>query len=126
LVFVDHAIEATIEDDTIVPHAPVDVHAFSDLGRVLVEIERGDLAPFGRNTLLLVLGDARNNRRPSRADVLGRLRDRVRAVWWLAPEQRARWGTADSAIEAYRPHCDVLLECANGAGLLAALDRLGR
>ncbi len=126
LVFVDHAIEATIEDGKLLPHAPVDVHAFSDLGQVLVEIERGDLAPFGRNTLLLVLGDARNNRRPPRADVLGRLRARVRAVWWLVPEERARWGTADSAIEAYRPHCDVLLECADGAGLLAALDRLGR
>jgi uncharacterized protein with von Willebrand factor type A (vWA) domain len=125
-VFVDHAIEATIEDGRLVPHAPVDVHAFSDLGQVLVEIERGDLAPFGRNTLLLVLGDARNNRRPPRADVLGRLRARVRAIWWLAPEERARWGTGDSAIEAYRPHSDVLLECADGAGLLAALDRLGR
>jgi uncharacterized protein len=126
LVFVDHAIEATIEGGKLVPHAPVDVHTFSDFGQVLVEIERGDLAPFGRNTLLLVLGDARNNRRPPRADVLGRLRARVRAVWWLLAEESARWGTADSAIEAYRPHCDVLLECANGAGLLAALDRLGR
>jgi uncharacterized protein with von Willebrand factor type A (vWA) domain len=126
LVFVDHAIEATIEDGKLVPHAPVDVHAYSDLGQVLVEIERGDLAPFGRNTLLLVLGDARNNRRPARADVLGRLRARVRAVWWLMAEESTRWGTADSAIEAYRPHCDLLLECADGAGLLTALDRVGR
>jgi hypothetical protein len=44
----------------------------------------------------------------------------------LLPEERARWGTGDSAISAYRPHCDVLLECADGTGLLAALDRLGR
>jgi uncharacterized protein with von Willebrand factor type A (vWA) domain len=126
LAFVDHAIEATIEDGKLVPLAPVDVHAFSDLGQVLVEIERADLAPFGRNTLLVVLGDARNNRRAPRADVLGRLCTRVRAVWWLAPEERSRWGTGDSAIEAYRPHCDVLLECADGAALLAALDHLGR
>jgi uncharacterized protein len=126
LVFVDHAIEATIEDGRLVPNAPVDFHAFSDLGQVLVEIEHGDLAPFGRNTLLLVLGDARNNRRPPRADVLHRLRARVRAVWWLLPEERARWGAADSAIDAYRPHCDALLECACGATLLAALGRLGR
>jgi uncharacterized protein with von Willebrand factor type A (vWA) domain len=126
VAFVDHAIEATIEGGKLVPHAPMDFHAFSDFGQVLGEIERGDLAPFGRNTLVLVLGDARNNRRPPRADVLGRLRARVRAVWWLLPEERTRWGTGDSAIAAYRPHCDVLLECADGAGLLAALDRLGR
>jgi uncharacterized protein with von Willebrand factor type A (vWA) domain len=126
VAFVDHAIEATIEGGKLLPHAPIDFHAFSDLGQVLAEIERGDLAPFGRNTLLLVLGDARNNRRPARADVLGRLRARVRAVWWLLPEERIRWGTGDSAISVYRPHCEVLLECADGAGLLSALDRLGR
>jgi uncharacterized protein with von Willebrand factor type A (vWA) domain len=126
VAFVDHAIEATIEGGKLLPHAAIDFHAFSNFGQVLEEIERGDLAPFGRNTLLLVLGDARNNRRPPRVDVLGRLRARVRAVWWLLPEERARWDTGDSAISAYRPHCDALLECANGAGLLAALDRLGR
>ena len=126
VAFVDHAIEATIEGGKLVPHGPLDLHAFSDFGQVLEEIERGDLAPFGRNTLLLVLGDARNNRRAPRADVLGRLRARVRAVWWLLAEERARWETGDSAIAAYRPHCDALLECANGAGLLAALERLGR
>src|SRR5262249_13328067 len=126
VAFVDHAIEATIEGGKLLPHAAMDFHAFSDFGQVLEDIERGDLGPFGRNTLLLVLGDARNNRRPPRADVLGRLRARVRAVWWLLPEARARWETGDSAISAYRPHCDALLECANGAALLAALDRLGR
>jgi len=78
------------------------------------------------STLLLVLGDARNNRRPARADVLGRLRARVRSLWWLVPEPRARWGTGDSALESYWPWCDQVLECSSGAELYAALDRLSR
>ena len=123
-VFVDQAVEATFEDGRLVPHAPVDLHAFSDFGRALVGFERGFGAALDRNTVLLVLGDARNNRRPPRADVLGRLRSRVRAVWWLVPEDRARWGSGDSAIEAYRPFCDAVLECANASALLAGLDRL--
>ena len=108
------------------PHAPVDLHAFSDFGRTLVDFERGFGAALGRNTVLLVLGDARNNRRPPRGDVLARLRSRVRAVWWLVPEGRAHWGVGDSAIEAYRPFCDAIFECANAAELVAGLDRLTR
>jgi uncharacterized protein len=125
-VFVDHAVEATFEDGGLVPHEPIDLHAFSDFGRTLVGFERRFGAALGRNTVLLVLGDARNNRRPPRADVLGRLRSRVRAVWWLVPELRTRWGGGDSAIEAYRSCCDAILECASAAALLAGLDRLTR
>jgi hypothetical protein len=125
-LFVDRAVEATFEGGRLVPHAPLDVYAFSDFGQTLVDFERGFAAALGRSTVLLVLGDARNNRRPARADVLGRLGSRVRAVWWLVPECRARWGVGDSAIEAYRPFCDAILECADGAALLAALDRLTR
>jgi uncharacterized protein len=126
VVYVDHPVEASIENGRLVPHRPIDLHAFSDLGRVLLEVEDAWGTSLTRNTVLLVLGDARNNRRPARADALGRLRARVRALWWLVPEPRLRWATGDSAIEAYRAYCDERLECASPAGLLAALDRLAR
>lgn len=126
LVYVDAPVEASVEGGRLVPHAPIDFHAFSDLGRVLVEVEDVWASALTRNTVLVVLGDARNNRRPARADALARLRARARALWWMVPEPRVRWGTGDSAIESYRPHCDVVLECSSGAELLAALDRLAR
>jgi uncharacterized protein len=126
IVYVDHPVEASIENGRLVPHQPIDFHAFSDLGRVLLEVDDALGTALTRNTVLLVLGDARNNRRPARADALGRLRARVRALWWLVPEPRVRWATGDSAIEAYRAYCDELLECASSAELLAALDRLVR
>ena len=126
IVYVDHPVEASVENGRLVPHEAIDLHAFSDLGRVLLEVEDRLGTALTRNTVLLVLGDARNNRLPARADALGRLRARVRALWWLVPEPRLRWATGDSAIEAYRAYCDELLECASGAELLAALDRLAR
>jgi uncharacterized protein with von Willebrand factor type A (vWA) domain len=124
LAFVDRAVPAALVDGRLVPEGDLDLHAFSDLGRALVLLERSDAPPLGRNTVLVVLGDARNNRKPPRADVLGRFRARARAVWWLNPEARDRWGTGDSAIESYRPHVDALLECATPAALIEALDRL--
>ena len=125
-VFVDHAVEATFEAGRLVPHSPVDFHAFSDHGQALLELERQAGAALGRSAVLVVLGDARNNRRPARADAARRLRSRVRALWWLVPEPRARWGTGDSALESYRPYCDQVLECSSGAELFTALDRLSR
>jgi uncharacterized protein with von Willebrand factor type A (vWA) domain len=125
-VFVDHAVEASFELGRLIPHAPVDFHAFSDHGQALLELEREASSILSRNTVLVVLGDARNNRRPARADALARLSSRLRAAWWLVPEPRARWGTGDSAIERYQPHCDEVVECPNAAALVAALDRLTR
>ena len=123
-VYVDHPVAASVEAGRLVPHEPIDFHAFSDLGRVLVDLEAREASSFTRSTVLVVLGDARNNRRPARADVLARLRARIRTLWWLLPEPSARWATGDSAIEAYRPFCDELLECATPSQLLATLARL--
>ncbi len=125
-VFVNRPVEASFENGRLVPHEPMDVHAFSDFGRVLFELHDTLELSVGRNTVVVILGDARNNRRPARADLLKRLRARVRAIWWLNPERTERWGTGDSAIETYRPACDELLDCATGARLLAALARITR
>lgn len=125
-VYVDRPVEASVEKGRLVPHGSVDFHAFSDFGRALAELSEREDLPLGRSTVVVILGDARNNRRPARADLLKRLRSRVRVIWWLNPERKERWGTGDSAIESYRPVCDELLECATGAELLAALARVTR
>jgi uncharacterized protein with von Willebrand factor type A (vWA) domain len=122
-LFVDRPVEASVEAGRLVPHEPLDLHARSDFGRVLVELERLSL-PIGRSTVVVVLGDARNNRRPPRADLLARLRSRARALWWLNPDPASRWGQGDSVVAAYRPHCDVLLEASTPEALVRALARL--
>lgn len=122
--FVDRAAEMSVENGRLVPHAAIDFHAFSDYGRMLVDLEARWATAFTRNTVVIVLGDARTNRRPPRADVLRRLRARARTLWWLVPEARALWASGDSAIESYRPSCDELLACSNGEELVAALARL--
>lgn len=121
--YVDRLCEVSFEHGYVVPHGRLDLYAASDFGRVLQQFWQEPAAPLTRNTLVLVLGDARNNRRPPRADLLARLRRQVRAVIWLNPEPRERWDTGDSVIGLYTPACDMVFACSNLRELLGALRR---
>jgi hypothetical protein len=56
-------------------------------------------------TTVIITGDARNNYRPPRDQVLGDIAKAARAVVWLNPEPRAYWDTGDSAMSHYAAHC---------------------
>jgi len=56
-------------------------------------------------TTVIITGDARNNYRPPRGEVLGDIARTARAVVWLNPEPRAYWDTGDSAMSFYQVHC---------------------
>lgn len=93
----------------------------SDYGRALTAfVERyGDsVTP---RTTVLVLGDARTNARPDGVDALAAVAGRVRRVYWLNPEPRVAWGAGDSAMDAYRPHIEAVLEVRTVAQLAQAV-----
>ncbi|MGC2240310.1 MAG: VWA domain-containing protein [Acidimicrobiia bacterium] len=56
-------------------------------------------------TTVIITGDARNNYRPPRAEVLADVARSARALVWLNPEPRAYWDTGDSAMSHYAAHC---------------------
>jgi uncharacterized protein with von Willebrand factor type A (vWA) domain len=116
--FVDRPVEVSVEHGRLVPHAALDLYARSDFGRVLVGFWEAHSNLITRNTTVLILGDARNNRRPPRADVLAKIHVAAGRVVWLNPEPGQRWNTADSVMEVYRRHCDAVV----GAGSLRALE----
>jgi len=124
--YVAAAAEISYEAGHVVPHEPLDLNARSDFGKVLQQVcERYGLA-VGRNTVMLVLGDARNNRRPPRADLLARLRERARAFIWLNPETPERWNTGDSVMATYARHCDLVLSAHSLGTVMRALGRLAK
>jgi uncharacterized protein with von Willebrand factor type A (vWA) domain len=100
-VYIDHLAEAEFEQGHLVTWSAIDFHARSDFGRVLAELweRRGEFV--NRQTLVVIIGDARNNRRPARAELLREIARAARAVVWLNPEDPARWNTGDSAIGQY-------------------------
>lgn len=122
--YVDRLCEVSFEQGHVVPHERLDLYALSDFGKVLQHFwqDYGEHL-LTRNTLVLVLGDARNNRRPSRPDLLARMHDHAQKLIWLNPEARERWNTGDSVISRYAPVCDVVLECTNLRELLASLKQ---
>jgi uncharacterized protein with von Willebrand factor type A (vWA) domain len=70
------------------------------------------------------MGDGRNNRRPPRSDLLREIGRTCRAVLWLNPEDRERWGTGDSAIFRYVNDLTALLPSGNLRELQDALARV--
>ena len=121
--YVDRLCEVSFEHGYVVPHTELDLYASSDFGKVLQQLWQEQEGILTRNTLVLILGDARNNRRPPRPDLLARIHNQVKKLVWLNPEPRERWNTGDSVIALYTPVCDLVLGCGNLRELLTALKR---
>ncbi|HLX38444.1 MAG TPA: VWA domain-containing protein, partial [Candidatus Binataceae bacterium] len=123
-VFIDRLSEASFEQNHLVMTPPLDMYARSDFGRVLGELWERRAELFNRATVLIVLGDGRNNRRPARADLLREIARMCRAAIWLIPEERARWGSGDSAIFQYTREACALVPSGNLRELESALVKL--
>jgi uncharacterized protein with von Willebrand factor type A (vWA) domain len=81
-------------------------------------------ALISRATVIVIMGDGRNNRRPARADLLRDLARLSRATLWLIPEPQVRWNTGDSAIRQYARECSALISCENLRELERGLIRV--
>jgi uncharacterized protein with von Willebrand factor type A (vWA) domain len=112
-VYVDHLAEAGFEQSYLNMVPLLDLYARSDFGRVLAELLSTRRHLLNRATLVVILGDGRNNRRPARADLLRQIRWLCRAVIWLNPEEPERWGTGDSATPNYVRVVDEMIPCRN-------------
>jgi uncharacterized protein with von Willebrand factor type A (vWA) domain len=79
----------------------VGLHGYSDYGSALGEFTERYLDAVTPRTSVLVLGDARNNRRDPNLPALRGIAARARRVYWLNPEPLSLWNTGDSAAAAY-------------------------
>lgn len=55
---------------------------------------------------VIIAGDARTNYRDPRPDLLARIAEAARSVYWLNPEPGAYWNTGDSVMRVYDPFSD--------------------
>ena len=70
----------------------------------------------------VVLGDGRSNGADPRLDLFAELALRAKRLVWLCPEPPGRWGSGDSGMLQYRPHCSHVSHCATAADLERAID----
>jgi uncharacterized protein with von Willebrand factor type A (vWA) domain len=78
----------------------------SDYGNSLARFEERFGAEITPRTTLIITGDARNNYRPPRPELLEEISRKARALYWLNPEPRSYWDTGDSVMGRYEPFCD--------------------
>jgi uncharacterized protein with von Willebrand factor type A (vWA) domain len=125
-VFIDRLAEASFEQGHLVSTPVLDLYARSDFGRVLAKLRENYGHLLGPATVLIILGDGRNNRRPARVDLLAEIARRCRAVCWFNPETLDRWGRGDSAIWQYARYLDLLIQASSLRELESALGDLLR
>lgn len=120
MVFVNSLVEVTElfqrmrfpEDlETLRQYPHLNLFGFSDFGRVFYQFWDEFLGELTRETVLLILGDARNNGFDSQSWVLEDLRQRSHRLIWLHPEPRRDWYTGDAVLADYAPYCAHVLEC---------------
>lgn len=102
----------------LAPDLPLD--ALSDHGEVLRRFNRDFGRAVGGRTVVVLLGDGRNNRFPAQGWELEAIRRRARRVIWIVPERAALLGGGDSAMPEYAPHCDRVLAAPDAAALAEA------
>ena len=96
----------------------------TDLGNSLENFDQDHMAKVDSRTTFIIVGDGRNNYNDPRLDLFQNIVRRSRRVIWLTPESPALWGSGDSDMLKYVPHCDVILQANTLSELLAAIDHL--
>jgi uncharacterized protein with von Willebrand factor type A (vWA) domain len=133
LLFVNSIVEITSlfrhmrfpEDLDALRHYPnLHLFGYSDFGRAFYQFYRDLLGDLTRDTVLVILGDARNNAFDPQEWTLEEIQQRCRRLIWLNPEPRQEWNQDDSVMEVYAPFCDAVLECWTMEHLVQAADVL--
>jgi uncharacterized protein with von Willebrand factor type A (vWA) domain len=83
----------------------------SDYGFVLREFAGHYASQLTRRSVVLVVGDARNNYLDPAQAAFADIAERAGKVYWLNPEPRRYWDQGDSVISQYAPWCASVKEC---------------
>lgn len=84
---------------------------FSDYGQVLQEMATFVLPEISSRATLLIIGDARNNFRPTQSEYLAEIQQKVRNILWLNPLSQEEWLERDNVMSAYGPYCSAVYRC---------------
>jgi len=98
----------------------------TDYSRVFQTLGTDYLDAFTSKTMVLILGDGRNNYGEPGAAHLRVLQQRSRQIIWLNPEPPVSWDTGDSVVASYQPFCQMMKECSNLQQLRQSMDTMLR
>jgi len=87
-----------------------DISGYTDYGRVWTEFYDEVADELHPRATVIVLGDARSNGRPPRADLFAAISEKAGRTFWLNPEPELYWNYGDSVIAQYAEFCEAY-EC---------------
>ena len=94
----------------------------TDYGQSLSDLRMNHWDALDRRTTLIILGDGRSNYGDPRIDLFREAAARVKRVIWLTPEGESLWGSGDSELPRYRPHCHTMKQVTTIKDLERILD----
>lgn len=83
---------------------------YSDYNNSLQEFCNKYLTHVGKDTIVIFLGDARNNKNPTGEEFVEEIKKRAKKIFWLETESKEMWGEGDSAIYSYSPYISEIRE----------------
>ncbi len=96
----------------------------TDYGGSLVTFYERYGQALSHKSYVLIFGDARSNWYPTEPQVLKKIQERVKRVYWFNPETVNEWNTGDSSMNDYRKYCDKVFQTTNLDELMKAIAEL--
>ncbi|MGN5651016.1 VWA domain-containing protein [Bacillus sp. Brlt_9] len=102
--------------------ANIDYRGYSNYGLAFQNYYDEHMKNVNKDTVVFILGDARNNKNSLNIEVLEELNEITDYVFWLNSEVESSWGKGDSKIKKYAKHCSFVKEVTSIEKLLNALN----
>jgi len=90
---------------------------FSDYGAVFRELAENLLKEVSSHATLVILGDGKNNYRPTQTEYIAQISSKVRNVFWLNPLDSQEWNEPDNMMKEYQKYCSKVYRCCSASDL---------
>ncbi len=102
----------------------IDFRGYSDYGVAFQEFDQVADDLLYRDTVLLIIGDARNNKRQERLDLVQKWRNKTRKVIWFNPDLPEKWDQGDSVMSRYGQVVNQIYDVSTPGKLVEAIERV--
>ena len=103
-VFEEHDMNRAVEE--VFSGRIIDADVNSDFGRAAEQFKNEHLPTINHRTTVVILGDGRNNGKPSNVEALEEIAQHARQVVWITPEPRWGWNLGSCDMPLYEKVCN--------------------
>lgn len=101
---------------------------YSDYNTALKEFDEKYYSDITKDSIVIYLGDARNNKNLDGSEYLSKIKDKIKSgkgkMYWINPEPINRWNQGDSIIAMYKKYMDKVVQIRNTSDLINFLNNI--